>query len=132
MSDNRKSKGSKVDPIPCKEKAPRERRLDEAVQWLLLWDTDKERWTFNKGKQNALTSAWMDSQRLSKSEFACFCRFAAGSESLGYRQRLLAACDGVLDRYHENKTDEVLKRQAKRAHRLRAALIPTLPNASKV
>lgn len=127
MGSTKKSKKPKVEPAQCKEKAPRGRRLEGAIQWLLLWNTDKESWSFNKAKQNALTSAWTDPQRMSKSEFDCFCRFAAGSESPRYRRRLVATCDGILMQYHENKADEALRKQAKRAQKLRATLLPTLP-----
>lgn len=48
--------------------------------------------------------------------------FAAGSEAEAFKRRLLQEAEVMLTRYRNNKENENLRRQAKRAVKLKAAL----------
>lgn len=98
------------------------KRLKDAINWIYDWHTDRSTWTFDRKKQTLLVQAWMDPERMSKEVFSIFCLFAAGSEAEAFKRRLLQEAEIMLSRYRNNKENENLRRQAKRAIKLKAAL----------
>ncbi|ESU45303.1 Hypothetical protein GSB_15474, partial [Giardia duodenalis] len=117
-----KERPNKSDKRKNSFKASHAKRLEDAIAWMYHWHTDKSTWTFDKKQQTLLVQAWMDSERMPKDTFAVFCLFAAGSEAEAFKRRLLQEAEIMLTRYRNNKENENLRRQAKRAVKLKAAL----------
>lgn len=117
-----KERPNKSDKRKNSFKMSHAKRLEDAIAWMYHWHTDRSTWTFDKKQQTLLVQAWMDSERMPKDTFAVFCLFAAGSEAEAFKRRLLQEAEVMLTRYRNNKENENLRRQAKRAVKLKAAL----------
>ncbi|KAI3630250.1 hypothetical protein MIR68_011685 [Amoeboaphelidium protococcarum] len=97
--------------------------IKNAVEYLRLWNDDRQKWKFQKNRQHDLLAITFDKEKLRKSDFKMLCKYIQGLQG-GARDRLVSSSTEIVskfkqdDREDSTPVDKAAKRRYKRAKKI--------------
>ncbi|KAI3634437.1 hypothetical protein MIR68_008041 [Amoeboaphelidium protococcarum] len=97
--------------------------IKNAVEYLQLWNDDRQKWKFQKNRQHDLLAIAFDKEKLRKSDFKILCKYIQGLQG-GARDRLVSDSTEIVSKFNQGDqedsapVDKAAKRRYKRAKKI--------------